>query len=61
MKGVELVHLYSKTWWEEVRSTDNADISLVSNSSTSFANNLLSNTESCNNWLDVFLIVAGVR
>ena len=34
MKGVELFNIYSKTWWEEVRSTDDAGIRIVSNSST---------------------------
>ena len=51
MKGVELIHISSKTWWYKFRATYDAGISLVSNTSTSFANTLLSHAESCNNWL----------
>ena len=36
MKGVELVQIYSNNWWEEVRTTDDAGISLVCNSLTEF-------------------------
>ena len=49
MEGVELVHLSSKTWWEEVRATDNTGINLVSNYSTEFINNILYYTEIFNN------------
>ena len=35
MKGVELIHIYSKNWWEEIRDTDDAGIRIVSNTSTS--------------------------
>ena len=49
MKSVELVHIYSKNWWEEVRATDDAGISLVSNYLTEFTNNILSNVGICNN------------
>ena len=61
MKGVELVQISSNTWWEEVRTTDYASISLVSNSSTSFANSLLSNAEICNKCLGGFCIIVGER
>ena len=45
MKVIELVHVSSKNWWEEVRDTDDAGISLVSNYSISFSNSILLNTE----------------
>ena len=35
-KGVEFIHLYYKTWWEEFRAKDDSGISLVSNPSTEF-------------------------
>ena len=60
-KGISLIHIYSKTWWEEVRSTDNTGIILVSNYSTAFENNLLSNVESCNNFLESCCIIFGGR
>ena len=56
---IELVCLYYKTWWEEVMDTYNAGISLVSNSSTALSNNLLSNVERCNNWLESCCIIFG--
>ena len=37
MKGVEIVHIYSKTWWEEFRVTDNEGIRIVSNYPTVFS------------------------
>ena len=37
MKGVELVHLYYKTWWEEFRATDDAGNSLMPNPSKAFS------------------------
>ena len=60
MKGVQLVHISSKTFWEEVRSTDDTGISLVSNTSTAFANSLMLNLESYNNCLESFWIIVGV-
>ena len=60
-KGVEFVHLSSKTWWEEVRATDNLGISLVSNYFTEYANNLLSNVNIYNKCLyDFCIIVDGI-
>ena len=60
MKGVEVIHLSSKTWWEEFWTTDDAGISFVSNYSTEFANTLLSHVESWNNCLQIcFIIVDG--
>ena len=56
MKGVALFHLYSTTWWEEVRDMDDSCIRLVYNSSTEFTNNILLNAESCNNWQGIFCI-----
>ena len=56
IKGVELVRISSNNWWEEVRATDNSGISLVSNSSKYFANNLLSNVKICNKWLESLCI-----
>ena len=61
MKRVELVHLSSKTWWEEVRATDGSYLSLVSNSSTAFANNIMFNEGSWNNWLYCCCINIGGR
>ena len=61
MKVVELIHLSSKTLWEEVRPIFDAGISLVSNPSTVFTNNLMSNAESCNNWMERLCIIVGVR
>ena len=49
MKEVELVNIYYKTWWEEVRDKDDSGISLMYNYSTESANSILSNAESCNN------------
>ena len=45
-KGVEMIHLSSKSWWEEFRATDDSGIILVSNPSTEFANTILSHVES---------------
>ena len=56
-KGVELVHFYSKTWWEEIRAKDDSGISLVSNSFTEFGNNVLSNAKSCNKCLESCCII----
>ena len=60
MKGVELVHLSSKTCWEDVRYVDNPGISLVSNSSTAFSNNPLLEAEIFNNWLESCCIIVCV-
>ena len=54
---VELVHISHKTGWEEVRDTDYTGISLVYNSSTEFSNNLLSNAENRNDWLESCCII----
>ena len=59
MKVIEFFHTYSKLWLDEVRAEDDASISLVSNSSTYFANGLLSNTVRCNNCLESFCIIFG--
>ena len=59
MKGAELIRLYYNTWWEEVRAIYSACIILVYNSSTVFANYLLSNVEICNNWMDSCCIIVG--
>ena len=41
---------------------DDAGISLVSNTSTEFANNFLFRTEICNNWIETcYIIVDGIR
>ena len=56
IKGIKLVHISSKTWREEVRAVDNSGIILLSNSSTAFINNLLSNAESFNNCMESFCI-----
>ena len=62
IKGVELIHLSYKTWWEEFRAIEDEGISLVYNPSTVFAINHLYNAESCNNWLYIlFIIVDGRR
>ena len=45
MKGVLLVHFSSSTEWDEVGTTDDSDISLVSDSFIAFANSLLFNVE----------------
>ena len=55
-KGVELVHISSKNFWKEVRSTDYAGVILDSNYTKSFINSLLSNANIWNNWLDIFYI-----
>ena len=41
-------------------AVDDSGIILVSNPSISFVNNLLSNSESYNNWLESLCIVVGV-
>ena len=62
MKGVVMIHIFSKTWWEETRATDDAGISLVSNLSTALANNLLSSHgEVCNTSLERCCIIVGGR
>ena len=61
MKGVELVQISSNTCWEEIRTTDYASTSLVSNSSTAFANSLLSNAGICNKCRGGFCIIIGGR
>ena len=48
MKCIELAQISYKTRWEEVRDKDDTGIILVSNSSTTLANNLLPNTDICN-------------
>ena len=59
IKDVELVQISSKTWWEEVRATDDAGIILVSNPSIEFENSHMSNAESCNYWLETLCIIVG--
>ena len=61
IKGDKMVHLYSKTSWEEIRAMDDEGISLVSNYPIKFANSLLSNAEICNKCLDKFCIIVNVR
>ena len=62
MKGVELIHLYSTTQWEEFRATDDSGTSLVSNPSTEFKHSLLYHAKSCNIWLEICcIIVDGIR
>ena len=61
MKGVEFIHLTSKTWWEKLRANYYACISLVSNTSTSFTNNRMSHAESYNNWLESWCIIGDER
>ena len=57
----QLVHLYSKTWLEEVIYKYDTGIGLIFNSSTVFANSLLSNAESYNNWMGSCCIIFGER
>ena len=54
-------NISSKTWREEVRATDDAGIIIVSNPSTEFANNILLNMQSYNNWLESCCINVGGR
>ena len=61
MKGVELFHISSKNFWEEVRATVNEVIILMYNSSTSFTNSLLSNVEISNNGMISYRIIVGGR
>ena len=60
IKGIELIHLSSKTWWEEFRATYNAGISLVSNPSTSFATIILSHADIYKNYLVRWCIIVDV-
>ena len=53
MEVIELIHLSSKTWWEEFWTMDDAGISFVSNYSRSIKNTLLSFAEICNNSLEI--------
>ena len=46
---------------DKVRERDNAAISLESNPSTAFENNILSSVEIRNNWLESFCIIVGGR
>ena len=61
MKGVELVNISSKTWWDEFRATIDTVISVVSNSSTAFSNNILSNYEVFRNSLKSCCVIIGGR
>ena len=61
MKSIELIHLSSNTLWEYFSSTDNAGIRLVYSYYALFSNNLLSNLEIFNNWLDSCCIIVGER
>ena len=61
MKDVELINISYKTWWEELRYTYDSGISLVSNTSTEFANTLLSHAEICNKRLKICCINVGGR
>ena len=60
IKVVELDHLSSKTWWEEVRAMYDSVISLVSNYSTSFVNSLLLNVENYNECLESCCSIVGL-
>ena len=46
IKGVELIRLYSKTWWDEFRSMDDPGVILLSDPFTKIANILMSCAES---------------
>ena len=59
-KCVGLVHISSNTGWEEVRSTDDTCISLVSNYYTELVNNILPDAESYNDCLESCCIIVGV-
>ena len=61
MKGVEYIHLSSKTRWEEFRATDDSVIILVYNPSTAFTNNLLYHAKICNSYLETWCIIIGGR
>ena len=61
MKGIELVHMYLKTWWEEVRATYDAGISLVYNFPTKFSNCLLYDTGKYNTRIKSLCIIVGER
>ena len=61
MKGVELIYLSSKTWWEKFSATDDSGIIFVSNTSTEFANTLLSHLCSCKNWMERWCIIVDGR
>ena len=60
-KGIGLVHIYSKTWWKEVRPADNSESIHVYNPSTEFVNNLLPNAEIWHNWLESCDIIVDRR
>ena len=49
---IEFIHIYPKTGWEEVRTTDYSCVSLFPNYPISFTNNFLYNTYICNEWLE---------
>ena len=61
MKGIDLIHISSNTWWGGFWTTDDAGIIFVSNYSTVFENIILSHTESYNNCLDRYCIIDDVR
>ena len=56
-KGIELIHLSSKNWWEEVRAMDDAGIRLVTNTPTAFTNIFLSHADRFNNWMESWCII----
>ena len=58
---IELIHISPKTWWELFWTTDDACISFVSNSSTSFTNTLFSRAEIWNKWMDSFCVIVAGR
>ena len=57
VKGVELINIYSKIWWEAFMATDDAGINLVSNPSTALTSNLPYYAEICNNWMKRLCII----
>ena len=59
MKGVELIHISSKTWWEEFWTMDDSGIRFVSNTSLSFLNNFRYHAKIFNNWPEGFYISVG--
>ena len=61
MKYVALIIFSSKTWWEEFMAMDDACISLVSNPSTAFSNNVLYHADIWNKFLEIYCIIVDGR
>ena len=59
MNFIEFIHIYPKTGWEEVSTTNDTLLSLVSKYFAEFINNILYNMERFNNCMERLCIMSG--